>query len=57
VVLRVTLTIEHRFTASYDSVKRFVRSLEHKTEIPFTLYAATHSLKVTRNRYSFLKTL
>jgi IS30 family transposase len=29
------LVIEHRFTASYDSVKRFVRSLEHKTEIPF----------------------
>ena len=29
------LVIEHRFTASYDSVKRFVPSLEHKTEIPF----------------------
>lgn len=29
------LVIEHRFNASYDSVKRFVRSLEHKTAIPF----------------------
>jgi len=29
------LVIEHRFTASYDSVKRFVRSLEHTPEIPF----------------------
>ena len=29
------LVIEHAFTASYDSVKRFVRSLEHQNQIPF----------------------
>ena len=29
------LVTEHRFTGSYDSVKRFVRSLEQATEIPF----------------------
>ncbi len=42
------LVIEHRFTASYDSVKRFVRSLEHKTEIPFRRMecAPGHELQV-----------
>jgi transposase len=42
------LVIEHQFTGSYDSVKRFVRSLEQTTEIPFRRMecAQGHELQV-----------
>jgi transposase len=42
------LVTEHRFTGSYDSVKRFVRSLEQATEIPFRRMecAPGHELQV-----------
>jgi transposase len=42
------LVIEHAFTASYDSVKRFVRSLEHQNQIPFRRMecAPGHELQV-----------
>ena len=42
------LVTEHRFTGSYDSVKRFVRSLERATEIPFRRMecAPGHELQV-----------
>lgn len=45
------LVIEHRFTASYDSVKRFVRSLEHKTEIPFRRAGPRSDLPAFRLRH------